>query len=486
MTPSEQRFENAFVWHQFRQSKHAFQAPGPGQDLADALATVSLGKETAPAVNRLPQRVLARILAFRTFERTLVVATHVCRHWRSTILSVPTLWTNITCRDRERTLTYLERSKDALINVYATSPSSNFQMRDILSRYIERTRQLRVSLSRADVRSAVLQLRDPVSSLEILELFGSVFDAPRINLPADFLGRHAPSLLSIHFSDVSPTFTPFHLPNLTHFYLRGTDEPTPMDSIFGLLENAPRLREVFIFSRSIIPSTIPFHEITLESLQLFTLRIHDPVPILRFLRLPQIKQVCVELQFHPERMNTFTHFLPIGVGPLLADVTSMSCTVEPSYGCLVINVPDFEAAVYALSPNGVDPTVILPALLADKPFFSLSKIKKLEFTQHDVSSSFPLAEFENLEVLGLDDCWEELIFSVLQPSSDHIPCPHLRELTIRPSEDRDFPLMPLVQLAKARKEAGCAFKLTMDPEPENMSQEVIAMLEEHVEELDFT
>ena len=360
-------------------------------------------------------------------------------------------------------------------------------MRDILGRNIERTRLLRVNLTRADVRSAVLQLRDPVSSLETLELFGSTFDAPRINLPADFLGQHAPSLLSIHFSDVSPTFTPFYLPNLTHFYLRGTDEPTPIDSIFGLFQNAPRLREVFIFCRSIIPGVVPFREVALDFLEIFTLRIHDPVPILRFLRLPKIKTLCVELQFHPEKMNTFAHFLPLGIEPLLTGITSVGCAVEPSYGCLVINTPAFEAAVYALSPNRVDPAVILPTLFADKTFFPLSKIKKLDFTQHDVSSCFPLGEFENLEVLGLEDCWEEIIFPVLQPSTDKIPCSCLRELVIRPSEDRDFPLMPLVQLAEARKKAGCGFKkLTIDPEPENMSQEVMAMLEEYIEELDFT
>ncbi|KAF9647447.1 hypothetical protein BDM02DRAFT_3117019 [Thelephora ganbajun] len=165
----------------------------------------------------------------------------------------------------------------------------------------------------------------------------------------------------------------------------------------------------------------------------------------------------------------------------------MDCTIEPSYGCLVIHGPDFEAAIYALSPKGVDPVVILPTLLADKTFFPLSRIKRLEFTQHDVSICFPLAEFRNLEVLGLDDCWEELVFSVLQPSTDHIPCPHLRELIIRPSEDRDFPSACLVQLVKARKEAGCAFrKVTMDPEPETIPQETIAMLREYVEELDFS
>ena len=454
------------------------------QGLADALSMVTL---EIPPVYRLPPKILAKVLAFRTFERTLVIATHICRHWRSAILSVPTLWTNIPCRDLDRTLTYLERSRGALINVHATSPSSNFQMRDILNRHIERTRLLRANLSRADVRSAVLQLRDPVLSLEILELIGSTFDAPRINLPADFLGQHAPSLFSIHFSDVSPTFTPFHLPNLTHFYLRGTDEPTPIDSIFGLLKNSPRLREVFIFCRRTTPGNIPFHEITLNYLETFTLRIHDPVPILRYLRLPGIKQIFVELPFHLEKTNTLAHFLPPGVSPRLTDVTSMDCMIEPSYGCLVIHGQDFEAAIYALSSDGIDPAAILPTLLADKIFFSLSKIKKLEFTQQDISTCFPLAEFENLEVLGLDDCWEELIFSALQPSASQSPCPHLRELIIRSSEDREFPSMCLVQLVEARKEAGCMLKkITMDLEPETISQEVIAMLEDYVEELCFS
>ena len=447
---------------------------------------VTLGKGPTQPANRLPPKVLAKILAFRTFERTLVIATHICRHWRSAILSVPTLWTNIPCCDLDRTLTYLERSKGALINVHATSPSSNFQMRDILNRHIERTRLLRANLSRADVRSAVLQLRDPVLSLEILELIGSIFDAPRINLPADFLGQHAPSLLSIHFLDVSPTFTPFYLPNLTHFYLRGTDEPTPTDSIFTLFKNAPRLREVLVFCRCTTPGNVPFHEITLNYLETFTLRIHDPVPILQYLRLPSIKQIFVELPFHSEKMNTLTHFLPLGVGPRLTDVTSMDCTIEPAYGCLVIHGQDFEAAIYALSSNGVDPAVILPTLLADKTFFSLSKIKKLEFTQHDVSSCFPLAEFENLEVLGLDECWEELIFSALQPSAGQTPCPHLQELIIRPFEDREFPSMCLVQLVKGRMKVGCMLRrITVDPESETISEEIIAMLEDYVEELGF-
>lgn len=281
-------------------------------------------------------------------------------------------------------------------------------------------------------------------------------------------------------------FSPFYLPNLTHFYLRGTDEPTPVDSIFGLFKNAPRLSEVFIFCRKTTPSSIPFHEVTLDYLKVLTFRIYNPVPILKFLRLPNVKQVCVELPFHPEKMNTLAHFLPLGIGHRLVDVTSMSCTIEPAHGCLVVQTPDFEAAVYALSFNGVDPAVILPTLFADKSFFPLSKIKHLEFTQHEVSDYFPLAGFENLETLGLDDCWEELVFSALQPSEGYIPCPYLREMVIRPSEDRDFPFSSLLDLVKARKEVGCGIKkMTMEPEPEDMPREVVAMLEGYVDELDF-
>jgi hypothetical protein len=72
------------------------------------------------------------------------------------------------------------------------------------------------------------------------------------------------------------------------------------------------------------------------------------------------------------------------------------------------------------------------------------------FTQHDISSCLPLAEFENLEVRAR---WL-------------LGRTHLRELIVRHSEDREFPSMYLVQLVKARKEAVVCPAITVDPEPE--------------------
>ena len=70
---------------------------------------ITLEKSPIPPADRLPLKVLARILVFRTLERTLVTATHVCRHWRSAILSVPDLWTNIPCRDPHLSRTFERR-----------------------------------------------------------------------------------------------------------------------------------------------------------------------------------------------------------------------------------------------------------------------------------------------------------------------------------------------------------------------------------------
>lgn len=289
---------------------------------------VTLEKGPIPPANRLPPEVLTRILPFRTFERTLVISTHICRHRRSPILLVSTLRPNIPSRDLDRAPMHLERLKDALIDFHATSPSSNFRVDDILSCRIERTRLLRANLPR-DVRSAVLQFRGPVLTPEALVLFGFTFNAPRRNS-----GKMDP---------------------LVHG--RGFD--------------------------------------------------------------------------------------------------GLHC--EPPYECLVFHGRDFEAEMYALFSNDIDTAVIVPTLFSDKTFSPLSKIKKLEFKQHDVPSCFPLAEFKNLEVLRLDDCWEEFIFSALLPSKSQTSCSHLRGSGDRPSDDREFLRCASCSWSKlGRKSSACS------------------------------
>ena len=58
------------------------------------------------------------IPSFLVRDRDRIVATHVCRHWRDTFLSTPTLWDAIAVsHSPDKTVAYLERSGDTTLNI---------------------------------------------------------------------------------------------------------------------------------------------------------------------------------------------------------------------------------------------------------------------------------------------------------------------------------------------------------------------------------
>ena len=75
-----------------------------------------------PINQRLPPEVLGIIPSFLIHDRDRILATHVCRHWRTAFLSTPSLWNNIdTFEHPEKTKVYLERSGDTPLNISISS-----------------------------------------------------------------------------------------------------------------------------------------------------------------------------------------------------------------------------------------------------------------------------------------------------------------------------------------------------------------------------
>ena len=65
--------------------------------------------------------------SFLTRDRDRIVVTHVCRHWRDTFLSTPTLWGAVTAfRNLDKTIAYLERSGNTPLNVSITGSGPEF------------------------------------------------------------------------------------------------------------------------------------------------------------------------------------------------------------------------------------------------------------------------------------------------------------------------------------------------------------------------
>ena len=111
------------------------------------------------------------------------------------------------------------------------------------------------------------------------------------------------NLFSIHLPEVSLAFTPFYLPNPTHFHQYGTDKSTPANSAFCLLKNAPWSRSFCLSHQT--PGVIPSYKITLGCLYLFRLQIRDPALILR---PPRVERFYAESQ-SPPRENQCSRLL---------------------------------------------------------------------------------------------------------------------------------------------------------------------------------
>ena len=72
----------------------------------------------APVNQWLPLEVLGIVPSFLVRDRDRIIATHVCRRWRNTFLSTPSLWSRISAFESpEKTKTYLERSKDTPLDI---------------------------------------------------------------------------------------------------------------------------------------------------------------------------------------------------------------------------------------------------------------------------------------------------------------------------------------------------------------------------------
>ena len=63
------------------------------------------------AAARLPSDILVMIPSFLPTNRDLFAASQVCRLWRTTLASSPSVWRRIDCQNRTQTAISLERHR---------------------------------------------------------------------------------------------------------------------------------------------------------------------------------------------------------------------------------------------------------------------------------------------------------------------------------------------------------------------------------------
>ena len=90
------------------------------------LALRAIRNSVAPAINRLPDEIISRIMILYkslhlriegSFERSWEKITLVCRWWRSVAVKTAVLWTDIDFGHKSGAVAYLSRSRNAHLYV---------------------------------------------------------------------------------------------------------------------------------------------------------------------------------------------------------------------------------------------------------------------------------------------------------------------------------------------------------------------------------
>ena len=433
------------------------------RDLAESLQVIRAIRNVHIPVNKLPPEVLCRVLQHRNCGQDLVVATHVCRYWRSTLISSPALWTSFQFRstdDVDRALAYLKRSKSVTIDIrIALSRPDNPGILRHFAPHMPRTRSLVMEGAFDLYTASSLLLCNPVPSLEHLEMRT---DRRLAHAPENFLGRQAPLLRSAVFDGIFPALqSPFPLPSLTHLDLRllRTMDPLPISSLLRLCSSCPRLLELHINIPCAMIQDVPLDRVvSLDSLVKLEYNYSLAGRFLPFLRLPHLKW----LQVSSTRLDKLADLLPQSGHILLSGVTKMSHFYDGYSQVVELSGEGVYAAFSVYDNNGTGP-VTSAEWFSGGEYIPFGQIEDLEFVGQCISADFPIHLLKNVtkfKVTPWDGRIAGNVLRLLHPRPGAgVPCPSLRFIEYTLQSPPEPYLRPLINMARARALAGYRLEL---------------------------
>ena len=226
-----------------------------------ALSTIHVSMNTYREINRLPPEVLALIPSFLTSHKDLVSTTHVCNHWRNTIIASPPLWSsfNNETMDENLVAAYLDRCGGTPLDVsFSSALNKDLQLLVKLVPHSSHIRTMRIPCVRwfhiAEISNA---FDASLPLLQDIELSISCDGSPP-RLQRSFLAG-ATNLVSLNLSDygvLSDTLLHFAIPTLTHLTLTFGDFRIPMvGEILGFLRTLPLIEDLNIRAVILLDAT---------------------------------------------------------------------------------------------------------------------------------------------------------------------------------------------------------------------------------------
>ena len=422
-------------------------------------------------------------------DKNTIALTHVCQAWREVFTSRSSLWTNLHCKNSDKTRVYLERSNSSPINisldaVCELSPVDPFFQ--VIPRAIGRLTSLFVCISSTRLRDITPHLSRPAPLLQKLSVFVACpADDGEPALPSTLFDGDLSSLRKLRLMFIHTELPWRNMVNLTSFSLAHTTRGNvTVGQLLDFLESAPQLREVYLYLPISTSGAQDGRLVSLACLKTMEVACDKPSLLLNHLLIPVGTKLKMEGELFDPLIEGYLS------GRLRDNLRNL-----PNFTTVRLS-DSIDQWIAFSGPNGevkMASTKFFAhgawSALESLPQFDTSKVERLRIGYNKSASSDPpyraLLPIKGLRTLTLVQCKSPDIFiSALDPngnSSGDVVCPKLEEIIVYDGSLLD--INGVTRMAAARALRGSklkSLKLICDPIPAEID---ILELRKHVSHL---
>jgi len=486
-----------------RLSSTSAQVASLQSEASDVLSLVQGLRNLSSPIGHLPGEMLEQILAVRGLEQDLITASHVCRHWRDTLMSSPRLWTKFQCIDVARTLQYLARSEPVPINVIADF-DSDIQAVIALKSATDRFGSLTLRLQPFDLLQVFRHFATPAPAIERLEISATAHrgEGPtfRPTIPATFLGgsTHALKCLSLHGINTKLGFSEF--PALTRLTLVTNMQVFDMSELFGVFRSARLLEEVSVqFSGPTAPIPAGQHAIRLPCMKKlgFSNTVGEfPKRLLALLVMPSVQEIKLEISLPGDDERTMQDFLPAELRnfPHLSKVDNLKLDVPHAHCNTQFGGPGGFISVHAVRSGTREQNDSFQShwLNSLEPM-SIADVKDLTLRSYYPEESLDncpvlksLKTLDGLRSLVVERCNNTIVIEALSPTKKgSILFPHMESLMFQLIAEPTTIFPDLTNMAQARRQAGFPLNKISSDKDASFRRSDVDTLRRHVSHVEL-
>ena len=429
-------------------------------------------KNALAPVNNLPVEVLQQIPSWLPYVADIVTASHVCRYWRTALLSYSDLWSYLNCRSEHATRALVERSGVVPLDI-VISPGFSSRAFCYTIPHVKRWEVLDARVLRDELDLVFTTLTGPgtapkLRELTIVPMMG--YDSQgAIQVKGKILGGVLPSLQRLCLCSLKFDINKLTAPNLTHLFLACTrSEFVTMTALLDFLERSPLVEDFELrYPGPNLPDLAhPDHVVSLQHLRQIVLWDRGSMYI-HHLSLPhgvecELNFLFTDVSATAGFIEEMFAFLPERLKPIY-EAESMS--IVPNYN---------RGAIRFLGPSGY--VEILPTFFHGErtpiarfivyPPPVLRKVKELFVCSRDgvipgwasADVRKHLKKMTSLESLTIMQCNATSFIRALLPSEGTAPCPTLKNLTIHFAHSETSSVPELKSMVEQRESRGHKFE----------------------------